>query len=91
MLDAFTIAMMLCALAPAVLFCVNLRRYLPPSAPGALPLPAVSVLIPARDEEGVIEAAVTSVLANRDIEFEVIVMDDASTDRTSEIVEAIAA
>jgi len=91
LLDAFTIAMMLCALAPAVLFCVNLRRYLPPSAPGALPLPAVSVLIPARDEEGVIEAAVTSVLANRDIEFEVIVMNDASTDRTSEIVEAIAA
>jgi glycosyltransferase involved in cell wall biosynthesis len=91
MLDALTIAMMLCALAPAVLFCINLRRYLPPPKPGPSPLPPVSVLIPARDEEQVIAAAVASVLASRGIEFEMIVMDDASADRTAEIVEAIAA
>ncbi len=103
MLDAFTIAMMLCALAPAVLFCVNLRRYLPPEAPApevpnpeapnlshASALPAISVLIPARDEEAVIEQAVRSVLASRDVSFEVVVMDDHSTDRTIAIVQQLA-
>ncbi|CAN5543931.1 glycosyltransferase [soil metagenome] len=90
MLDTFTIAMMLCALAPAVLFCINLRRYVAPPASGTLALPAVSVLIPARDEEGAIGAAVASVLANTGVEFEVVVMDDASTDRTASIVRDMA-
>jgi glycosyltransferase involved in cell wall biosynthesis len=89
-LEALTIAMMLCALSPAVLFCVNLRRYLPPSAAGPLPLPAISVLVPARDEEQAIEAAVTSILASAGVKFEVVVMDDGSVDRTAEIVSAIA-
>ena len=93
MLDAFTIAMMCCSLAPAVLFCVNLRRYLPPAAPTppeASALPAISVLIPARDEEAVIEQAVASVLLSRGVVFEVIVMDDCSTDRTAAIVQRMA-
>ncbi len=91
MLSTLTIAVMLCALAPAVLFCVNLRRYRVPPAAGPSPLPAVSVLIPARDEEASIRAAVFSVLRNVGVEFEVVVMDDASTDRTAEIVLAMAA
>ncbi len=82
---------MLCALAPTVLFCVNLRRYLVPVAAGSIPLPAVSVLIPARDEEGAIGAAVASVLASTGMEFEVVVMDDCSTDRTGAIVAEMAA
>ena len=88
MLDALTIAMMLCALSPAVLFCVNLRRYRAPAplSPDAPPLPAVSVLIPARDEENVIGAAVAAALRSTGIVFEVIVMDDCSTDRTAAIV-----
>ena len=90
MLDALTIAMMLCALAPAVLFCINLRAYREPEEAGALVLPAVSVLIPARDEELSIGAAVSSVLASVGVEFEVVVMDDCSTDRTAEIVRAMA-
>jgi glycosyltransferase involved in cell wall biosynthesis len=89
MLDAFTISMMLCALAPAVLFCANLRRYKTPPSTDSLPLPAISVLIPARDEEGAIGAAVASVLASVGIDFEVIVMDDASTDRTAAIVQEL--
>jgi glycosyl transferase family 2 len=89
-LETFAIAMMLCALAPAVLFCVNLRRYLPPNGSGEESLPGVSVLIPARDEEDGIEAAVQSVLASRGVRFEVIVMDDSSTDRTAALVEAMA-
>jgi glycosyltransferase involved in cell wall biosynthesis len=90
MLEAFTIAAMLCSLAPAVLFCVNWRRYLPPPEVGSSYLLSLSVLIPARDEEGGIAAAVESVLASTGVNFEVIVMDDGSVDRTADIVEAIA-
>jgi glycosyltransferase involved in cell wall biosynthesis len=93
MLETSTIAMMLCALAPAVLFVVNLRRYrVPPAvAMGAETLPNISVLIPARDEENSIAAAVASVLANTGVNFEVVVMDDHSTDQTAAIVQRIAA
>jgi len=51
----------------------------------------VSVLIPARNEEGNIAATLKSVLANRGVEFEVVVFDDHSTDRTAEIVSEFAA
>jgi cellulose synthase/poly-beta-1,6-N-acetylglucosamine synthase-like glycosyltransferase len=53
-------------------------------------LPPVSVLIPARDEEHSIRAAVEAVLASRGVELELIVLDDGSTDRTAEIVQEIA-
>lgn len=46
----------------------------------------VSVLVPARNEEKNIRATLESVLANRGVEFEVIVLDDHSTDETTEIV-----
>ena len=49
------------------------------------------MLIPARNEERVIAASVESILASRGINFEVVVLDDASTDRTAEIVRTIAA
>ncbi len=84
-LDALALAVMLCALSPAVLFCINLRRYLPPPPAGS-GLAPVSVLIPARNEERSIRAAIESVLASTSVSFELIVLDDASTDRTSEIV-----
>ena len=51
---------------------------------------AISVLIPARNEELNIGAAVTAVLANRQVNLEVIVLDDHSTDRTAEIVSKLA-
>ncbi|MCW5551976.1 MAG: glycosyltransferase [Verrucomicrobiae bacterium] len=50
----------------------------------------VSVLIPARNEEKNIRATLQSVLANRDVEFEVIVLNDHSTDRTVEMVREFA-
>ena len=90
MLFSLAVAVMLCALCPAVLFCINLRRYREPRAAGAPGLPSVSVLIPARNEERAIGALVESVLLSRGVEFEVIVMDDGSTDRTSAIVRKIA-
>ena len=48
------------------------------------------MLIPARNEEANIAAALRSVLESGGIELEVIVLDDDSTDRTAEIVREIA-
>jgi glycosyltransferase involved in cell wall biosynthesis len=48
-------------------------------------------LIPARNEAGNIAATLKAVLANRGVEFEVVVLDDHSTDRTAEIVSQFAA
>ncbi len=91
MLETVAVALMLCALSPAVLFLVNLRRYRVPALPSASPaLPAVSVLIPARNEQGAIRAAVESVLECQGVAFEVVVMDDSSTDQTPAIVAAMA-
>jgi len=88
---ALAVASMLCAITPAVLFVVNLRLYKAPAAAGARELPAISVLIPARDEAHGIEAAVASVLASEGVRFEVVVMDDHSTDGTGALVAAMAA
>ena len=88
LLDAFAIAVMLCALSPAVLFCVNLRRYRPPAATDS-GLPMISVLIPARDEEAAIEAALTTALASAGVAFEVVVMNDCSTDATASMVQSV--
>ena len=47
--------------------------------------PEVSVIIPARNEEASLGACLESLLAQTGIAFEVIVIDDSSTDRTKEI------
>lgn len=47
-------------------------------------------MIPARDEERTIERTVRSLLAQRYGTFEVVVVDDRSTDRTEEILERLA-
>jgi glycosyltransferase involved in cell wall biosynthesis len=51
---------------------------------------AVSVLIPARNEEGNIRDAIAAVLANRNLDVELIVLDDHSTDGTAKIVSEMA-
>lgn len=53
--------------------------------------PRVSVLIPARNEATRIEALLESVVASRDVECEVLVLDDESEDGTAEIVNQFAA
>ena len=81
-----------CATVPAVLWVWNMLLYREPqigscSETGSCSLPtAVSVLIPARNEERVIGASLASLLASRGVEIEIVVLDDASTDRTAEIV-----
>ncbi len=52
--------------------------------------PPVSVLIPARNEQAVIAQAIERVLLNRQMQFEVVVLDDHSTDRTAHIVAELA-
>jgi hypothetical protein len=76
------------ALFPAALTLWNLLLYRPPPKL-AHPTP-ISVLIPARNEAERIAQCVEAALANRDIELEVIVLDDHSTDATAAIVEDIA-
>lgn len=51
--------------------------------------PAVSLIVPARDEERNIERAVRGFLAQTYRELEVIVVNDRSTDRTGQILAAI--
>ena len=47
--------------------------------------PVVSVIVPARNEEACLAACLESLVAQAGIGFEIIVVDDASTDRTAEI------
>jgi len=88
------------ALIPALLYHRNLRLYtpLPPvstlaegSGSAGGDRPAVSVLIPARNEAASIRAAVEAALNSRDVTLEVIVMDDHSEDDTAAIVRRMAA
>ncbi len=59
-------------------------------APPDPPLPSLSIIVPARNEERSIENCVRSLLAQKWVAFEVIVVDDRSTDATSRILENIA-
>jgi glycosyltransferase involved in cell wall biosynthesis len=53
--------------------------------------PRVSVVLPVRNEERYVEDAVASILRQSFGDFELIVVDDGSTDRTGEILAAVAA
>src|SRR5206468_12208129 len=66
---------------------VSARQEMRRRRPGIDPQVFVSVLIPAFNEERVIERSVTHVLASENVRLEVIVIDDGSKDRTSGIVE----
>lgn len=53
--------------------------------------PPLSVLLPVRDAEGVIQQALDSISRQTYSDFEVVAVDDGSADRTSEILRAAAA
>jgi teichuronic acid biosynthesis glycosyltransferase TuaG len=46
------------------------------------PKPLVSVLMPARDVENYIGESIRSVLNQRGVSFELLIFEDASTDKT---------
>lgn len=54
-------------------------------------VPRVSILVPARNEARVIERCVASLLAQDYPDFDVLVLDDGSTDGTGEILRRLAA
>ncbi len=72
---------------------LNLRSLRRPDKHSRVPEPAplVSVLIPARNEEENIETCLKSLLKQDYPNFEIIVLDDNSKDRTHEVVGAMAA
>jgi glycosyltransferase involved in cell wall biosynthesis len=52
--------------------------------------PVVSVIVPARNEEACLALCLDSLVAQTGINFEIMVVDDASTDRTAEIARSFA-
>jgi chlorobactene glucosyltransferase len=72
---------------------LNLRSLRRPDINSRIPAPAplVSVLIPARNEEENIETCLKSLRLQDYPNFEILVLDDNSSDRTAEIVERMAA
>ncbi|MGO9641562.1 MAG: glycosyltransferase [Candidatus Acidiferrales bacterium] len=74
------------ALIVGLLALIEKLRPAPQEHPGYAP--PVSVLIPAYNEEAVIVATVRSALASGYAPLEVIVVDDGSVDRTSELLDA---
>ena len=86
-----TVTALLLAAIPALLTLVNLKVFLPaPEQGGTMNKPAVSVLVPARNEAAAIEPCVQAILVSRDVDLEVVVLDDASTDGTDAIVRKLA-
>jgi glycosyltransferase involved in cell wall biosynthesis len=61
-----------------------------PATATVLGRPTVSVIVPARNEEACLSACLQSLLAQNGVAFEVIVVDDHSTDRTCEIAHSFA-
>jgi glycosyltransferase involved in cell wall biosynthesis len=53
---------------------------------GGLPVPGVSVVIPTHNRSDLLALTLRSALSQRDVAFEVIVVDDGSADETSEVV-----
>lgn len=60
-------------------------------AEGTEPLPRLSVVVPALNEEETVEAAMRSLLAIDYPDLEILAVDDRSTDRTGEILDSLAA
>ena len=80
----------------SILLLLDNHRAIPKLAPGGYPRPAgpaprVSLVVPARNEERNIERCVRSLLAQDYPDFELIVVDDRSTDGTAAVLGRIAA
>ena len=88
MIDALATAAVSLALLYAVLTTINLLAFRPPARAPAGARPSVSLLIPARDEAGKIDAALAHALASEGVDLEVVVLDDGSTDGTGARVHA---
>jgi glycosyltransferase involved in cell wall biosynthesis len=61
-----------------------------PAAHAQFPIPDVSIIVPARNEEASLADCLESLTAQTGVVFEIIVVDDGSTDRTREIARSFA-
>lgn len=86
---AFALIVLALACAPGCLLLLNLFLYRRAPRQNLVPQ-SVSVLVPARNEEKNIQACLESILRNTGVTFEVLVLDDHSTDRTASLVQEIA-
>jgi len=89
-LDLLAFVALVLAGIPSGMFLLNLLVYRPIGNRKSQISSSVSVLIPARNEEQNIRASLQAVLASHGCDFEVIVLDDHSTDRTAAIVTELA-
>jgi len=55
-----------------------------------VPIPDVSIIVPARNEEASLGECLESLTAQTGVAFEIVVVDDGSTDRTREIAQSFA-
>ena len=93
-MKAGTAATHLCA-AVAIFYAFRAARFgaswlRVPSVDAVCDAPPVSIVVPARNEERSIERCVRSLLAQTAADFELLVVDDNSTDRTREILDRLA-
>jgi len=72
------------ALLPAILTWKNLRLF--QRSPDTHTSDPVSILVPVRNEATVLNSFIRNVLASQDVDFELVVLDDASTDSSARIV-----
>ena len=85
----YALFLLVLAALPAMVFIRNLPQFrCVPAANSSAPrvLSGISVLIPARNEESGIEVSLNCLLTSPFRPLEILVLDDASTDRTAEIV-----
>ncbi len=75
---------------PALLYFRNIRLYRPPPTPNDVAIPAISLLIPARNEAAGIESCLEAAAQSEGIDLEIIVLDDDSNDSTARLVESFA-
>lgn len=85
LLTTLAVLCLILAALPAVMQLIARAAYLVPPVPraGSVRRPAVSLLIPARDEQDTIDAAIDAALSSTGIDLEVVVLDDHSRDGTA--------
>ncbi|MFH1764476.1 MAG: glycosyltransferase [Gemmatimonadota bacterium] len=89
-MDLFLLSMPWLAVGLFMALCFRNPRGLPPEASwGEGEAPFVSIIVPARNEEANIGECVSSLAALDYPAFELLVVDDESSDRTAEIVEGL--
>jgi glycosyltransferase involved in cell wall biosynthesis len=92
MVELLSLVILGFAVVTLVVFLCNLAVFRrAPVVDDTARLPAVSVLIPARDEEHGIRQTLDTLLAQQNVELEVVVLDDQSQDATAREVAEVAA